>query len=167
MSDLQLVNQSITNTGTIDPGLESQLQFSSSLKPLRNKLGWCDACSKLPPEGTRFSACSGCRAVLYCSKECQRIRWPEHKYVHPVSCLLVAFTAPKMALQEVSVASTQRGDLTEHTCTKRQPLSSAAELSAAQHADSRLPDGAWIDLQERHRHDRVRIQAHAWKNDRS
>ena len=60
---------------------EAALQFSSSLKPLRNKYGPCEACHVSPPPGRRWGECSSCKAVLYCSKECQVKDWADHKCV--------------------------------------------------------------------------------------
>ena len=60
----------------------SPYTFRSNLKPLRNKHGACAGCNKAPPEGQTFSKkCSGCEAVLYCSKECQTADWRTHRYV--------------------------------------------------------------------------------------
>ncbi|KAF9525272.1 hypothetical protein CPB83DRAFT_885684 [Crepidotus variabilis] len=42
---------------------------------------WKATCNYCLKEGTRDSvgACSGCKLVRYCSKECQRKAWPTHK----------------------------------------------------------------------------------------
>lgn len=37
----------------------------------------CAVCSSGPPQKLR--ACTGCRHVEYCSRECQRAHWPRHK----------------------------------------------------------------------------------------
>ena len=55
--------------------------FHSDLKPLRNKHGACEYCEELPPEGVTFRKCAACKAVLYCSRECQRKDWASHRYV--------------------------------------------------------------------------------------
>jgi len=40
----------------------------------------CTHCEKPPgPEG--HSSCRGCRMVVYCSRECQKAAWPEHKRI--------------------------------------------------------------------------------------
>ena len=37
----------------------------------------CDApgCSNTESEGTKFQKCSGCKARIFCSKECQKAAW--------------------------------------------------------------------------------------------
>ena len=84
-SDMPLMRASDVRPATITSALDAELQFSSSLKPLRNKFGPCVGCDKEPPSGQRFSACSACKAVLYCSKDCQKDDWREHKYVAYIS----------------------------------------------------------------------------------
>ncbi|KAJ3807633.1 hypothetical protein F5876DRAFT_79527 [Lentinula aff. lateritia] len=38
----------------------------------------CEACGKFPGEKD-FAICSACKGSKYCSKQCQKVRWPEHK----------------------------------------------------------------------------------------
>jgi hypothetical protein len=35
----------------------------------------CAACNALPPAGSKFQVCAGCRAVRYCSPACQKAAW--------------------------------------------------------------------------------------------
>ncbi|KAJ3891029.1 hypothetical protein GG344DRAFT_77301 [Lentinula edodes] len=46
-----------------------------SSAPLRQV---CEACGKFPGEKD-FAICSACKGSKYCSKQCQKVRWPEHK----------------------------------------------------------------------------------------
>lgn len=39
----------------------------------------CRRCKRLPQSGQTFSRCSGCKEVQYCSTDCQRDDWKEHK----------------------------------------------------------------------------------------
>jgi ankyrin repeat protein len=41
--------------------------------------GTCAACGSSSPADAQFKKCSRCRAVRYCSKDCQRTHWPVHK----------------------------------------------------------------------------------------
>ncbi len=43
-----------------------------------NEKGCCASCKKIPENLKR---CSRCRAIDYCSVECQRAHWPQHKIV--------------------------------------------------------------------------------------
>lgn len=42
------------------------------------KIG-CKKCKRLPQGRQTFNRCSGCKEVQYCSKDCQRADWTEHK----------------------------------------------------------------------------------------
>lgn len=39
----------------------------------------CPGCERVEEEVRGFKRCSRCRAVAYCSPECQRLDWPAHK----------------------------------------------------------------------------------------
>ncbi|KAJ7634714.1 hypothetical protein FB45DRAFT_1025645 [Roridomyces roridus] len=53
--------------------------------PLSAELGTnrytCVACYKPEPKGQKFLKCGACRKTAYCSKECQREDWKNHKKV--------------------------------------------------------------------------------------
>ena len=40
-----------------------------------------DICCNLALEGTSFNKCGNCRKVYYCSRECQKADWKQHKHV--------------------------------------------------------------------------------------
>ena len=44
-------------------------------------LTMCAFCKKLPPKDEVFSKCSRCKNVSYCSRECQKRDWSEHKKI--------------------------------------------------------------------------------------
>ncbi|KAI0323270.1 zf-MYND-domain-containing protein [Cubamyces sp. BRFM 1775] len=52
---------------------------SGDTAKLRNKSGRCRKCDRERNDGEHFMLCSGCETALYCSKECQRADWSEHK----------------------------------------------------------------------------------------
>ncbi|EKM52946.1 uncharacterized protein PHACADRAFT_210709 [Phanerochaete carnosa HHB-10118-sp] len=39
----------------------------------------CQQCQRRKGAGVKLSRCTGCKYMLYCSKECQRAAWPFHK----------------------------------------------------------------------------------------
>lgn len=40
----------------------------------------CAACQKREPfDGDEFSSCAGCQVSVYCSRECQKAHWKDHK----------------------------------------------------------------------------------------
>ncbi|CAL4063515.1 unnamed protein product, partial [Meganyctiphanes norvegica] len=41
--------------------------------------GACTECHKIPSEDVNIKACSNCRLVWYCGKECQKKNWTWHK----------------------------------------------------------------------------------------
>ncbi|KIK53008.1 hypothetical protein GYMLUDRAFT_250720 [Collybiopsis luxurians FD-317 M1] len=43
-----------------------------------SKAGFCAHCNNIR-DGEHLKRCSGCLRVWYCSKECQKAHWPEHK----------------------------------------------------------------------------------------
>ncbi|RKO87149.1 hypothetical protein BDK51DRAFT_30151 [Blyttiomyces helicus] len=43
----------------------------------------CAKCAAAPAPNVRFKSCGKCRFVWYCSPECQRAHWGEHKVVCP------------------------------------------------------------------------------------
>jgi len=48
-------------------------------KDHRGRIVECSFCRKDEPDDQEFGECTGCRLVLYCSKECQRSDWKQHK----------------------------------------------------------------------------------------
>ena len=39
----------------------------------------CSHCFKVGKKNKELNACSGCRMAQYCSEECQKAAWPQHK----------------------------------------------------------------------------------------
>ena len=78
----------ISNASEAEASLLSMLKADVGLK--RKRLGKCSAC-----EATQhISNCAGCSCHAYCSKECQRSLWSEHKQL----CKLVkSFGKGKLA----------------------------------------------------------------------
>jgi hypothetical protein len=41
----------------------------------------CQVCEKGKAEGVKLSFCNSCRSVSYCSRECQKADWKNHKSI--------------------------------------------------------------------------------------
>ncbi|KDR67402.1 hypothetical protein GALMADRAFT_232068 [Galerina marginata CBS 339.88] len=52
---------------------------SRPLEPEPNRKKVCYSCGRLPEEKQEFSKCARCRGVFYCSRECQKKDWADHK----------------------------------------------------------------------------------------
>ncbi|KAI9003939.1 hypothetical protein DFJ74DRAFT_694184 [Hyaloraphidium curvatum] len=68
----------------IDPAwLASDLPISLDLKPLApthmSAEQFCDECCGTAGKGRKLRRCSRCSFACYCSKDCQRQAWPEHR----------------------------------------------------------------------------------------
>ncbi|TFK88307.1 hypothetical protein K466DRAFT_662427 [Polyporus arcularius HHB13444] len=46
---------------------------------LRNKEGRCRNCDRARKSGEQFMFCKGCKTAVYCSEQCQREHWKDHK----------------------------------------------------------------------------------------
>jgi hypothetical protein len=62
------------------------------------KLGFCMKCQKEEDDGSKLKRCSKCKAITYCSPECQRSDWSDHKKV----CKLTSAYYAKSADPDVS-----------------------------------------------------------------
>lgn len=60
---------------------EQNLTYSMQdiVEDLGKKLKMCAFCDTEPPEGKPFAKCSRCAETSYCSKECQKRDWSNHK----------------------------------------------------------------------------------------
>ncbi|KAI0350224.1 hypothetical protein OH77DRAFT_1413503 [Trametes cingulata] len=67
---------SITADSSKDP---ARSYLYSSSPPFNHELR-CHHCRNVKSEQA-LKRCAACRVVMYCSKECQKKAWPEHKYV--------------------------------------------------------------------------------------
>ena len=46
---------------------------------VRNKDALCGQCDRPAAKGERLRKCTGCKMSIYCSEECQRAAWPNHR----------------------------------------------------------------------------------------
>ncbi|CAG8948710.1 hypothetical protein HYFRA_00001831 [Hymenoscyphus fraxineus] len=56
-------------------------KLSAKLVAAAEKGPRCQVCEKLPTMNNKLSLCQRCKLVHYCSRECQKIDWKEHKVV--------------------------------------------------------------------------------------
>lgn len=62
-------------------GSRSTASAASTEPPTSGRLATCKNCDKTEVMGDIFKRCARCRDVFYCSRECQRIDWTQHKLV--------------------------------------------------------------------------------------
>ena len=68
----------VTSSGVLHTGLHG----SSGTLPVgfrSVKHQRCFGCNELPGPGANLSKCSACHTAFYCSRECQKTDWPNHK----------------------------------------------------------------------------------------
>ena len=70
-----------TPTTAISESIMERYSFEGSEAVHFPAPGVCDWChsEKAKEGGEKLKKCSGCSAVLYCSRECQIKAWPKHK----------------------------------------------------------------------------------------
>lgn len=54
---------------------------NSKVGQTTGKLKSCDSCQRMESKRGDYSRCSRCLIVYYCSRECQRAAWRQHKKV--------------------------------------------------------------------------------------
>jgi ankyrin repeat protein len=57
----------------------AQSQSAAAATATATQTGVCAACGVSSSSGAHFKKCSRCKAVRYCSKDCQLTHWPVHK----------------------------------------------------------------------------------------
>jgi len=76
-----------------EAAVESTAQLMQAALSLQDEVE-CAACSKTAADGVKLQRCLGCRAVWFCSLECQRVDW-RSPTGHKAACK--AATAPTAA----------------------------------------------------------------------
>ncbi|KAI0700510.1 hypothetical protein C8T65DRAFT_742035 [Cerioporus squamosus] len=76
---------------------------------VRNKDALCRQCDRAAAKGERFRKCTGCKMTIYCSEECQRAAWPNHKQVD--ICHFMQTNSGWPILDAIAEAAQNEGDL--------------------------------------------------------
>jgi hypothetical protein len=82
----------------------------------------CRCCTVAPTEPKIFSLCGKCKFVYYCSKECQKKNWPEHK----LECTVIDHVNNVCGTQEQCA----KKETLNTSSSKEVPTSTGAGLSA-------------------------------------
>lgn len=87
------------NNNTQHPKLNETKQ-----PPPPHKLTGCNAAA--PPSGRPFALCAGCRRAAFCSRDCQRAAWPQHRVLCAPERLRIDRPAERAAWQEIKAGCT-------------------------------------------------------------
>ncbi|RDX52863.1 zf-MYND-domain-containing protein [Lentinus brumalis] len=74
---------------------------------VRNKDALCRQCDRAAAKGERFRKCTGCKMTIYCSEECQRAAWPNHKDI----CHFMQTDSGWPIFDAIAEAAQNEGDL--------------------------------------------------------
>ncbi|EIM89611.1 uncharacterized protein STEHIDRAFT_165986 [Stereum hirsutum FP-91666 SS1] len=85
----------------------------------------CEGCNKRPEEGRSHQLCSGCRAAMFCSKECLAQVWKYHK----TSCLKFQAQNELEELGKPSVRAKQNRRFSEFWTTHRDTFVDAIDMA--------------------------------------
>ena len=92
----------------------------------------CTACGKPAPTGKSLLRCSRCKAVSYCSRECQSACWPAHKATcGPRAELKKKLDEATRAGCDILSKGSQRDELQRGASLCRQAAGHAADLRAS------------------------------------
>ncbi|KAM3859337.1 putative protein MSS51 homolog, mitochondrial [Diretmus argenteus] len=90
LSKVILNKLSMTDYGEYRAAVEGKTRgvtfrnYKEMFEKMEETFKFCAGCNKLPahlPEGQTLKRCVKCLYVYYCTKECQRADWPQHKKV--------------------------------------------------------------------------------------
>ena len=99
----------------------------------QSQINACAKCASIPPAGQTFQRCDGCKQASYCSQNCQKEHWKQHRQLCRQQKNALAFlqgepfTGLYLSIDGLPVAIVDTGRFNEET--DKQELTPARAVS--------------------------------------